>query len=136
MLEPRLKPAFIRDSEFLQDNGGMTPSLLRSVRLAPVALALLIALLVGMGSTQASGSDDHDRAHSALRAGEVMPLEQVLTRISKDHPGQVLKVELEREDGLWTYEVKLLQADGQLLKLLLDARTGDLLRKRAKSNQH
>ena len=40
---------------------------------------------------------------------------------------QVLELELEREDGRWIYEVKLLQADGQLLKLDLDARTAEVL---------
>ena len=92
--------------------------------------AVLLALLVSLGTAQASDDDDHVRAHRAVQAGEVMPLEQVLPRIAKDHPGQVLKIELEREDGLWTYEVKLLRADGQLVKLLLDARTAEVLRAR------
>jgi uncharacterized membrane protein YkoI len=98
---------------------------LRSVR----ALSVVAALLASLTTAQARDHDDHERAHSAVQAGEVMPLEEVLARIAKDHPGQILKIELEREDGLWTYEVKLLRADGQLLKLLLDARTGNLLRK-------
>lgn len=94
--------------------------------------AVLCALLVGLGTAQARDRDDHDheRAHRAVQAGEVMPLEQVLPRIAKDHPGQVLKIELEREDGLWTYEVKVLRTDGQLVKLLLDARTAEVLRAR------
>jgi uncharacterized membrane protein YkoI len=101
----------------------------RSLPATLTALALLCALVTGMSTAQARDDDDHDRAHSAVQAGEVMPLEQVLVRIAKDHPGQVLKVELEREHGLWTYEVKVLRTDGQLIKLLLDARTGDVLRK-------
>lgn len=101
---------------------------LPSVRVALMAIALLLASL---SAVQARGrDDDHERAHRAVQAGEVMPLEQVLARTAKDHPGQVLKVELERDDGAWVYEVKLLQADGQLVKLLLDARTGQVLRQR------
>ena len=99
-------------------------------RSPPTTTAVLLALLVSFGTAHASGDDDHERAHRAVQAGEVMPLEQVLPRIAKDHPGQVLKIELEREDGLWTYEVKLLRADGQLVKLLLDARTAEVLRAR------
>jgi uncharacterized membrane protein YkoI len=102
----------------------------RPVSAIATAIALLIALGTGLPPAQARDHGDHERAHSAVLAGEVMPLEQVLARIAQDHPGQVLKVELEREDGLWTYEVKLLRADGQLLKLLLDARTADVLRSR------
>ena len=36
-------------------------------------------------------------------------------------------VELEREGGRWIYEVKLLQAGGQLLKLDVDAATAQVL---------
>ncbi len=108
----------------------------RPARPTRVALTCVLVLLVGLGTAQARDhkykDDDHDhvRAHSAVQAGEVMPLEQVLAHLGKDHPGQVLKIELEREDGLWTYEVKLLRTDGQLVKLLLDARTAEVLRAR------
>jgi uncharacterized membrane protein YkoI len=102
-----------------------------STRFAHTTLALLLlSLLIGMAPAQARSRDDHERAHNAVQAGEVMPLEQVLARIAKDHPGQILKIELEREDGDWLYEVKLLQTDGQLVKLLLNARTAQVLRQR------
>ena len=53
----------------------------------------------------------------------MLPLPTLLERLQRTHPGQVLELELERDDGRWIYEVKLLQADGQLLKLELDAGT-------------
>jgi uncharacterized membrane protein YkoI len=112
------------------DNDRMPLFHTRLERSPPTTTAVLLALLVSLGTAHASDDDDHERAHRAVQAGEVMPLEQVLPRIAKDHPGQVLKIELEREDGLWTYEVKLLRADGQLVKLLLDARTAEVLRAR------
>lgn len=99
-------------------------------RFAPTKLAMLLLLLIGMAPTQARSRDDHERARIAVQAGEVIPLEQVLARIAKEHPGQILKIELEREDGDWLYEVKLLQTDGQLVQLLLDARTAQVLRQR------
>ncbi len=106
----------------------------RPARPTRVALTCVLVLLAGLGTAQArdhkDNDHDHERAHNAVQAGEVMPLEQVLARLAKDHPGQVLKIELEREDGLWTYEVKLLRTDGQLVKLLLDARTAEVLRAR------
>jgi uncharacterized membrane protein YkoI len=98
-----------------------------------LATAMLLVLLSSLTPAQARGGrgdGDHDRAHRAVQAGEVMPLEQVLSHLAKDNPGQVLKIELEREDRQWVYEVKLLQPDGQLVKLLLDARTAEVLRQR------
>mgnify|MGYP000685699465 CR=1 FL=1 len=46
--------------------------------------------------------------------GQVLPLGTVLERLAREHPGQVLKVELESERGRWIYEVRLLQSGGRL----------------------
>ncbi len=98
---------------------------LRSRRLAAVAGLLWLGALVA--PAWADDRDDHERARAAVQAGEVLPLPQVLERLQRTHPGQVLEVELERDDGHWRYELKLLQADGQLRKLKLDARTAQVL---------
>ena len=64
----------------------------------------------------------------AVQSGQVLPLTTVLERLAAQHPGQVLEVELERDAQQWIYEIKLLTADGQLLKLKLDAGTAEVLR--------
>lgn len=79
-----------------------------------------------------ANDDDHEQARQALQAGQILPLSQILARQHKDHPGQVLEVELEREDGRWVYELKVLQADGQLLKLELEAQSGATLKRKVK----
>ena len=43
-------------------------------------------------------------------------------------PGQVLKVEFERDDGRFIYEIRLLQADGRMAKLKVDAVDGRVLK--------
>lgn len=102
---------------------------------------LVVSGLLGLAGllpalpASAHGDDDHERARAALRAGEVLPLVTLLERLQRSHPGRVLEVELERDDGRWVYEVKLLRADGQLLKLALDARNGDLLSQRSKGGR-
>lgn len=73
---------------------------------------------------------DHERARSAVQAGEVLPLPVLLQRLQQSYPGQVLELELERDDGRWIYEVKLLQPGGQVVKLELDARTAAVLKQR------
>ena len=75
-----------------------------------------------------SSRDDHERALHAVQSGQVLPLTTVLERLAAQHPGQVLEVELERDAQQWIYEIKLLTADGQLLKLKLDAGTAEVLR--------
>ncbi len=43
------------------------------------------------------------------------------------HPGRIVEVELEDEDGLWLYEIEVLTPEGRLIEIELDARTGAIL---------
>lgn len=99
----------------------------------PLLASLMLAGMLAAPMAQASDKD-HERARQAVQAGQVMPLPAVLEKLAATHPGQVLEVELERErrDGneVWVYEIRLLQADGQLMKLELDAKTAEVLRSR------
>jgi hypothetical protein len=133
-LEPFLKTSFICGSQCVQDNHAMTsvqPFLLtgKRRRSRPGGLWVLALLVGSLGLQPAwSGSkDDHNRARQAVQAGQVLPLRSVLERLEREHPGQVMEVELEQEEGRWIYEVKLLQPQGQLVKLKLDARTAALM---------
>lgn len=105
----------------------MHPSL-RTFAFRTAATALVLA--VAMAATSVRASSDHDRARDAVQAGQVLPLKTVLERLEREHPGQVLEVELERDDGRWIYEVKLLQSGGRLVKFELDARNGEVLKRR------
>ncbi len=118
-LEPDLKRAFICRSSAPRDTAGMHP--------ACTALLAALVALAAAGVARA-GEGDHDRARRAVQAGQVMPLPQVLERVARTHPGQVLEVELEPGRDRWVYEMRVLQADGRLLRLEVDARSGELLR--------
>lgn len=98
--------------------------------LAAVLTAAAMALL-GPATVTARERDDHDRARQAVESGQVLPLKAILARVEREHPGEVLEVELEQDDGVWLYEIKLLQAGGVLNKLKLDARTGAVVKTRA-----
>jgi uncharacterized membrane protein YkoI len=92
-----------------------------------VCLATLLLAVAAPGVGRAGDAQDHDRARQALQAGEILPLRTILERVERDHPGQVIDVELERDDGRWVYEIKLLRAGGALVKLDIDARDGSLI---------
>lgn len=95
--------------------------LLRQLRL------LLLSACIGIAPVQAGSRQDHEVARRALEAGEILSLRQVLSRIEREHRGEVLEVELEHEDQRWIYEVKMLRRDGGINKLLIDARDGSVL---------
>lgn len=97
----------------------------------PVA-GLAAALLLALPAQADDRARDHERARAAVQAGQVLPLPTLLQRLQRSHPGQVLELELEHDDGRWVYEVKLLQPGGRLLKLELDATTGAVLKARGR----
>ncbi len=88
---------------------------------------LVSAILLLGAATLASADDDHERARTALEKGEVLPLTTILVRAETLLHGRLIEAELEREDGIWMYEIKLLRADGRLVEAYFDARTGELL---------
>ena len=99
------------------------------------AFILLCSMALPLATAPARADSDQDRARAAVMAGQVLPLKDVLERLERDHPGQVLAVELEREEGRWVYEVKLLQGGGRLVKLELDAGSGEVLKRRERSGR-
>lgn len=98
-----------------------------------------VALSLGILSASAPtawASPDHERARQALQAGEIMPLDKILSAVARVQPGQILEIELEQErfqqENIWMYEVKGIASDGRLFKLKVDARTGRILQSRTK----
>jgi uncharacterized membrane protein YkoI len=63
-----------------------------------------------------------------------MPLNRILDTLEREHPGQVIEVELEQEDGRWIYEIKLLRPGGSLVKMEVDARDGAVLKSRERGS--
>jgi len=98
---------------------------LHSARLRLAALSLAVALIWALGGAALAG--DHERARAALERGEILPLLAILQRATGYQPGEVIEVELERDDGRWLYEVKLLTPAGVLMEMELDAATGALI---------
>ncbi|CAA7615101.1 PepSY domain-containing protein [Magnetospirillum sp. UT-4] len=88
--------------------------------------AILLAVLVLASPARADG--DHDRARRALEEGRILPLADILARAGQTHPGRLIEAELEDEHGALVYELKLLGANGQVVKLYYDAATGELLK--------
>ncbi len=90
------------------------------------AMFLLLGLI--LLAAPARADPDSDRARRAVQSGEIRPLAEALAKVEAAHPGRVLDVELEDEHGKAIYEVKLLSAEGQVLKIILDAKTLDILK--------
>lgn len=101
----------------------------RSPAFATTIAAIGLGLAVLMHPGGAGASDDHVNDVRALRsAGRILPIEDILARSRAAQPGQVMEVELDREDGRYVYEVKIIDSADKVHKLELDAASGDVLR--------
>ncbi|MFN3075696.1 MAG: PepSY domain-containing protein [Alphaproteobacteria bacterium] len=68
---------------------------------------------------------DHDRVRAAALEGRIRPLADILEVVRRDHPGEVIDVELEADHGpVVVYEVKIRAPDGRIIKVILDATAG------------
>jgi len=72
-------------------------------------------------------ASDQDRARQALERGDIRPLDQVLDAARKALPGDVVKIELDHDDGRWIYEIKILTAAGERREVEIDARSLQVL---------
>jgi uncharacterized membrane protein YkoI len=88
---------------------------------------LLIAGPVGLPAFQypalAHEEHDEDQARKAVEAGEVLPLDRILTVLGNTVPGEISAVELERENGIWIYEFKVISPEGRMVTVRVDAKT-------------
>lgn len=88
--------------------------------LSTMACAALAACLMLPAAIADEGSR---RARDGVSRGDLVPLDRLLDQARRDHPGEVLEVEL--DDG--EYEIEILRVDGRVVELTFDARTGRLL---------
>lgn len=70
---------------------------------------------------------DQDIVWNARKSGQILPLEVILSAILQRYPGEVLKLELDDDDGELIYEIEVLTRRGIVLEMDVDARTGRIL---------
>ncbi|HWA14055.1 MAG TPA: PepSY domain-containing protein [Burkholderiales bacterium] len=97
---------------------------LQSGRAAVLALAAAAACAPLTGAAD----EGHAIARRLHEAGEIRSLEEISARARAAKAGEILETELERSDGRYVYEMEILDAQGQVWELKLDAKTGELLR--------
>ena len=95
---------------------------------AALFFLLLAAALVLSTHSAHAGDDDHLIAKRALEEGRVLPLAEILEKVKAKVPGKVIEVELEVEDGILVYDLKVLARNGRVKEIEVDAATGKILK--------
>lgn len=93
--------------------------------------AVAVLFVFALSAFPARADEGPDAARKAVEAGAIKPLSEILAAVEARHPGRVLEAELERDEkepSRYIYEIKMLTADGRVLKIEADAQTADILR--------
>ncbi len=94
--------------------------------LRPLILAACLGTAVP--GALAGPDDDQERVWEARKRGDILPLEDILAKVLRLHPGEVLEIELDDDDGELIYEIEVLTRRGIVLEMDVDARTGKILK--------
>lgn len=92
-----------------------------------LAAALMLAALAGAAAPAAATFEDYERARAALARGEILPLAEILQRVEAETGGRMIEVEFEIGDGQHLYELELIQPDGRIIEVTVDAASGEIL---------
>ncbi|WP_028021669.1 PepSY domain-containing protein [Enterovibrio calviensis] len=95
-----------------------------------------VSVLLGMSTMMAMGAAQASDAPTSLNQDAVSLLQAV--EIAKNETGAVaLEAERDMKKGQAVYEIELASADGQELKTIIDAQTGDvILTKKRRNHDH
>ena len=79
------------------------------------------------GAEDLDNDSDYDRARDLLERGEINPLSEIMSRLSGEHPGEIVGISLAQVHERWVYKFKILSADGRLQELSVDAKSMDVI---------
>lgn len=84
--------------------------------------------LVAEDSFWEDDNHSYDQARRALDRGEVLPLSTVIEHLQHHNSGEIVATEYEYEFDRWVYEFKLIDKQGRVSMVHIDARDGSLVR--------
>lgn len=96
----------------------------------PVVAALALAAAAAPLAVADQGrgrSGDHDDARRAVELRQALPLSRIMEIAQQAVPGEIVEVELDRDDGKLIYEIDILTQTGRLRQVEIDAETGAVL---------
>ena len=105
-----------------------------------IAILIFAALLpASVGHTQEAGSPEEERLHTpgdvdvdadnqlarqAVKHGDAAPLESIMVKAKPLLKGDVVGIKLEQHFGVWMYEFRVVDTQGHMQYIHVDAKTG------------
>jgi uncharacterized membrane protein YkoI len=103
-----------------------------TMSLKTAAAVLAIAAVLAAVAPAALRADERDDMRHAVERGEIRSLADILAALRGKLPGEVAGVEIERKNGRWLYEFRVVDEKGRLFEVYVDARTATIERTKEK----
>lgn len=87
----------------------------------------LIGLGIFLPGVASRADQSAVKARQLQQQGDILPLEQIIDLAMAVKQGQILETDLELDDGRYVYELEILDANGQVWEVEIDAQTGELV---------
>ncbi|WP_046224590.1 PepSY domain-containing protein [Vibrio sp. ECSMB14106] len=81
---------------------------------------------VHKAGTRIEFEEDQDEVYDAVRAGYIRPFSEMYAAVENDLHGRIIKVELEEDDDVWVYELKI-NFQNNIIKVEYNAETLEML---------
>jgi uncharacterized membrane protein YkoI len=92
-----------------------------------VLFAIGLAACHGPMAPALAKKREEERIRDAVNNGDAAQLSDILERIGRQFPGEVLRVRLKGKDEDLHYRIRILQPDGRRIDIEVDARTGHII---------
>jgi uncharacterized membrane protein YkoI len=93
-----------------------------------LAVAALVAATPRLADARDKDELRRDEVRRAVEAGEIRSLDDILKAVRGKLPGEVAGVEIERKDGRWLYEFRVIDGQGRLFEVYVDPRNAEIER--------
>ena len=93
-----------------------------------LAVAALVAAAPRMADARDQDEARRDEARRAVESGEIHSLANILNTLRGKLPGEVAGVEIEHKGDRWRYEFRVVDSQGRLFEVHVDARSGEIER--------
>ena len=93
-------------------------------------LILLVFFVLFQNIIYSETINDHEKAIKAVNEGEILPLNEILTNITKNFNGRVISINLkDNEKGLfgWVYDIMIIDNKDNVKQIRVDAGTSTIL---------
>jgi uncharacterized membrane protein YkoI len=99
------------------------------IALKPMTFSLLlVSCLLTINPIVSFADNSQDIARKLSASGKILPLEIIYEKAQAIKSGKILETELEVKGRQYIYEVELLDSNGLVWEIELDAKTGKLIK--------